>query len=1711
MSVLRRTLLGLALLAGLVCSLARAAVPAGLEPAVTAADVDWDHCVAWGDGHELGPAPREALAALLGLAPATAANAGWTTAPLAGEVRHFRVAFRKPVAVGTICTDYAGDNAVVAILRPDAAAPGALTADAEWQALPQGTVKTLPAGTMVRALRCTQFSRNLPWEETRRPAQMARLLLLKGRFWDPAALGGSEWSRPAPGRDVWLGYWPRSLTVAGVAVLRRSENAAWAIPPPASDEHPAALEPSAWQALPFSPGSNAGIGVLVPTTPVTTRGLRFTAKDYRREANDLAAVMPLVALADHEAPPTSFLPPAPFTFPYTMPLPGFMAIRVSDKPGHDVRRLVAEVERPAGAVQEPWNLRDDDGGYVKPGTYQWRGLARPPLKLTYEMTVYNAGHPPWRAPVQGGGGWMADHSPPVAVCAVGEHMFMGALGSEFGVPLIATDLEGRKVWHTESPSSAQRLVSDGRCAYVVNNDALWRIDPARGFAATRLLTFQYSPELPGHADGYYVAERSGAACRGNLLAIAYNAPEAPWITSAFRAGEVDLARCFPPPTGEKVHETAYTPAERILGAFLAITSSQQAGFGKAADKGPLAHTLLLTLTREVPIGSVLLPDREVQVWALRPGKALPAAFNAATGPGAGAGAGREGLETGGKPEDDTLGLGEDTDARFTDDTWVRLTPPAATAEQRNAPAVAVPEKGLATRVLAFTGPKLSQLEYALVLNRRYRNAAADASLLLGEGEASATGGWRIHRPPQKPITAGSTPMAALVWNHPVAARGFALLRPIPWAAYAVDVWDGPADATITADTLRTGTHWREVYVHRQTTNHMKMNWHFDRVLYGDFGAVLNLHALRVRVIEHPHPPATPPVSADGGFDGLVVFQPLGAGDPELPPQLAQRVTLVDLPPADGTTAGIRRHIPLPAPGALAFDAAGNLYAATGNGVVRIPQAALQGTGAVTPQPVLTLEQVRSPRAMLFDRAGQFYVLDRETQTVQVFDPQSGKHLRTLGTPGGPRLGPWDPTRLSEPVSMALDTHDKLWIVEQSFQPKRIGRWALDGTFEKDFMGPTHYGGGGFMDPGDRTVVNHLGMKFRIDYQARTWKLESRLCFYNSRGMFTPDRVLYHNGRRYLVGDREVVTPFGDSGPTMVICEEKNGVAVPLAAAGLLSGWSQFGTNAEALNAFRDLEGGRTSFVWSDLNRDGVAQAAEVQVRRDPAFTSSAGVGDDLSLNFTSAGTGWRLRPATVRADGLPVYDLKTLTEVKELTGPALVNAAGESFVMGHKFLDRDGKVLWTYPDRYFSVQQSYLTPWGFYNRPPGVLCGGLWPLAQFRVGQEELFCVNGNNGDYYAFTRDGLLAAAVLGGPNGYGRRFFSIPDCEPGKTDLSDLRKTVEDFHGHICRADDGNVYCIAGKNHVTVIRVDGLERMQRLSGTFQVTAEDVRRAMAWATVRAQAERALVRPQIAVVPYVSQPPAIDGDIRSDWPQTPPLEIHITRNQQNQVLESWTANLAFDREHLYVAARGLDDSPMVNGAADRQRLFQGGDGVDLQLGVDPAADAARTEPVPGDLRLVLSSVGGKPVAMLYRYRVAGAKPDAGRRFTSPVGETQVDEIRDITDAVKIAVARQAAGGRSTWTLEAAIPWRAIGGGDIGKSVRLRGDIGALVSDPAGLTTTVRYYWANRSQVVMSDLPSEARILPGLWGEFRFAVPEAHDLLKDAPAGRVDSLLDNLKE
>ena len=1658
-----------------------------LAIAISAENIDWDQCIAYGDGHVVGKAPQDVLLKLLGLS-ASPTKESWTTGPLAGEVRHFRIAFRQPIRVGTVCIASESGVPSVSYLKSESLYPGDVTNNTDWVALSGGAVNPLPARTPIRALRFTHRTSNQAWENGKRVSSMPAVLILNGRFWSPSALGsGSDWSLTGSKNaefDRWTGAWPLPLTVAGMAVVDPpSGKTIFQALPGSVVEHAFEAGSNKWSKLAATMiGTGPAVVSLEPTNAV--KGLRMDCHGLRKERKG-SSVLPLVALRDGELAPKSFIPDPPFRFKYDMPMNGFMAIRIADETNPDLRRLIAEVERPKGSVVESWDLKDEDGKYVKPGKYAWYGLARPPLKLTYEMTVYNAGHPPWLAPVPGGGWWMADHCPPRAVCAVNDTLFFGAQGAEFGIPLIATDSDGHKIWHFNE--GVNRLTSDDHYAYVVNDDSIIRFDPAHDFARKDILHFQYSDDIPNRAASWLLVEDSGAACGNGLMAVSYNSPEPPWITSAIKPYEVDLKACVPAVTGEKVHITAYTPAERILGTFLMVNSSLQARFGAAAAKGPTAHTVVLALNKEVSVGSVMVPDSNLRVWALRPGKNLPAGFKN----NAPATADADLLGT--KPDEDmnALSLDEGGDGRFSEEDWM----PLKTGKTGTSDIAVAPAAGVKTRYLAFFSKTLDYLDCALVLNRRYRNAATDATLIVAEGKKTDTGGWSTSRDASNPLSMGNPAIAAFVWPKAIPMRGFALLHPMQRAGVAFDLWTGPADAAIDNAALKNDSNWEPVFTHVQNERDMKMGWHANSVIHFDLGATKPVRALRLRLITMPSRGAP----ASGGFASLVAFQPLG-GDPELPPRLNQRVTVVELPKEDAP-ARVLKYLSLPKPGPLTFDKEGSLYVACTQGIVRIRNVAQQPNPPAC-EPVIPASAIQNPRALAVGPDGLLYVLNGAIKAVQVFDMQNGRQVRMIGTPGGTKVGPWDPTRLTEPVSMAIDASNKLWIVDCSFQPKRISRWSLDGRFEKDLMGPTHYGGGGTVDPGDHTVVNHLGMKFRMDFTNRTWKLESILHGYESRGMYMPDRPLYYGGHRYLIGDHAVVIPFGGGGPTATICEEQAGVAVPLVAAGLLNGWTSFGGNAEVLKLYSKLDFAQTSFVWTDLNRDGKAQPDEVQILPGPVFRSIAGIGDDLSLNFT----GSRLRLKSLRADGLPIYDIKALESVPELTGGCMVTTNGETFVMGHKFLDRNGKVVWTYPDHFGSVQASYQTPWGFYERPAGKLCGGMWPAGYFRAGGEDLFCVNGNNGDYYSFTRDGLLAAAIVGGPQGYGRRFFSMPECEPGKTDLSDLRKTVEQFGGWVSGAEDGKVYATAGKNHVTVIRVDGLEKMQRVKGSVEVTTSDIQAAMKWGDEKGAIEQASRQASIFSVPYLSRKPTIDGNITTDWPLGKPMEIHVTRDPKGEVIESWNASLAYDSDYLYLAAKGVESSPMMNSASpeDRPRLFQFGDGFDLNLGLDPKADPRRKEPVPGDIRLVISMAADKPVAMLYRYTVPG-NTSQPVTFTSPVGEIVIDEVRELTDA-KIVILRHG-GDESTWTLEAAIPWKSLGGTAPTGKTTLRGDVGALVSDPSGLRTVTRYYWANHSNVVMSDLPSEARILPGLWGEFKF---EEFDMTKSIEESLQNTTLPELE-
>ena len=167
---------------------------------------------------------------------------------------------------------------------------------------------------------------------------------------------------------------------------------------------------------------------------------------------------------------------------------------------------------------------------------------------------------------------------------------------------------------------------------------------------------------------------------------------------------------------------------------------------------------------------------------------------------------------------------------------------------------------------------------------------------------------------------------------------------------------------------------------------------------------------------------------------------------------------------------------------------------------------------------------------------------------------------------------------------------------------------------------------------------------------------------------------------------------------------------------------------------------------------------------------------------------------------------------------------------------------------------------------------------------------------------------------------------------------------------------------------------------------------------------------------------------------------------------------------------------MINNGKVVTQLFKTGDAVVFELRT--RADDDRPAVSKGDLRLLITVFEGKPLAMLYCYKVPGTEKPV--EFASPVTTTLIDEVRPL-DTARIAIDREAKG----YTVRAAIPLAELGFAPApGKSYR--GDFGVIHSDAKGQINELRMYWVNRAAGIVSDLAIEAAAQPKMWGTFRIS-------------------------
>ena len=128
------------------------------------------------------------------------------------------------------------------------------------------------------------------------------------------------------------------------------------------------------------------------------------------------------------------------------------------------------------------------------------------------------------------------------------------------------------------------------------------------------------------------------------------------------------------------------------------------------------------------------------------------------------------------------------------------------------------------------------------------------------------------------------------------------------------------------------------------------------------------------------------------------------------------------------------------------------------------------------------DAAENPGGLAVREDGVFAVGDCGKHVVTIYG-RDLKPIRTLGKGGRRPVGPWDEDTLEDPFGIEFGPDGRLWICEQSQQPKRVGVWNIDtGHCEKSVVGPTSYGGGGTLDPddADRAFWGYLELVKRDD-------------------------------------------------------------------------------------------------------------------------------------------------------------------------------------------------------------------------------------------------------------------------------------------------------------------------------------------------------------------------------------------------------------------------------------------------------------------------------------------------------------------------------------------------------------------------------------------------------------------------------------------------------
>jgi hypothetical protein len=871
------------------------------------------------------------------------------------------------------------------------------------------------------------------------------------------------------------------------------------------------------------------------------------------------------------------------------------------------------------------------------------------------------------------------------------------------------------------------------------------------------------------------------------------------------------------------------------------------------------------------------------------------------------------------------------------------------------------------------------------------------------------------------------------------------------------------------------------------------------------------------VAKHRYEPGKGPMNARGRLDAQTEVGGLAARDGRLYMSLtrANRLLVVDAQ-GGGEKREKGKDAPQPEvksvtvadPRGLAFDGDGKLLVISGTKLLRFRVEPLDADDAKPATETVIADGLEDPHGIAVDAAGNIYVSDHgRSHQVKVFSPK-GKLLRTVGKPGGPQLGAYDPEKMHHPFGITIDDQDRLWVAERDEQPKKVSVWDREGKLVKSFYGPMEYGGGGVLDPRDPTRFYYLGMEFALDWKAGTSTLKTIFHRHGHDGgeglpfrSGPPVVPLERDGQRYFTNAYHS-SPTGGHGTAAIWRLDDKGIAVLAAIAGRADQWDALKEPAFASlwpPAAKGKAPNPATFVWTDRNGDGKPQPDEVVIL--PGSPGGVTVMPDLSFVFTRFGDRTvRLAPTGFTAAKVPLYDLARAEVLAEgVEGPkssggdqALAHPDGWTVLtLGVKpFAAHSvtgvfkGKTMWSYPNLWPGLHASHTAPVADH---PGELIGTTRLLGGFVTPKEgdagPLWIVNGNMGAMYLFTADGMFVRTLF--HDFRTGRPWSMPASERGMV-LNDVTSGGENFWPSVTQTEDGRVFLADGARG-SLVRVEHLEKLRRLpTQTLTIAEKDLVACAAWQADRELARQARQGSGTLKVSIRPTAPTVDGKLDdwagADWATIDRRGVKAWFNADSRPYDA-AAALAVSGDRLYAAFRCGEKDLLKNAGTAPTAPFKTGGALDLMLATDPSADPKRTSPAAGDLRLLITLVPDpgkkkdavRPLALLYRPVVPGSTEKDRAPFSSPWRTVTFDRVEDVTAKVMFAASAEG-------DYEISVPLDVIGlKPEAG--AKLRGDVGLLRGN--GFETTQRVYWANKATGIVNDVPSEAALTPHLWGTLEF--------------------------